>query len=455
MTVIVTGIALILTFMLQRGSIPDRWHGMLSNTAHYSGNIAIAEMDRGGVPAVSSYIERLENEGQLHACLFDRAGAAVAGDHCATFQDMARRVAASANPTSSILSMRFGIARAAMMLKGSDGRDYIFATELPAGPRAAFGANHFSFLLEWGVALLVSGCICYLLTRYITRPILRLREASKRLAEGDLSSRAAAEMEGRRDELGELVCDFNAMAGRIEQLVSGQRQLICDISHELRSPLARLNVALDLARESKGGDFAFAHMEQDLESLDEMAGRLLTIARLDACAAPVQFSAVNLAELVSEIVRNARFESHKRPIQISLTIEKENWEKENWVQGNHELLHSAIENVIRNAIRYTDAGTSVEVRMNSQDAGGARSVQVIVRDHGPGLPKAELANIFRPFYRVTESRDRQSGGAGLGLAIAERVVRLHHGTIRAENAAPHGLQVEISLPELRVQHEQL
>jgi two-component system sensor histidine kinase CpxA len=438
MTVILTGIALVLAFMLQRGPIPSRWNGMLNNTARYSGTIAIAEMDHGGVPAVSSYIEQLEREGHLQACLFDSSGSAIAGQHCAGFQDMARRVMGGKTP---VLRMRFGIMRAAMMLTGSDGRGYIFATELPWGPRAAFGANHFSFLTEWGVALLVSGCICYLLTRYLTAPILRLREASQQLAAGNLSSRAAPEMARRRDELGELIGDFNGMASRIEQLVIGQRQLIGDISHELRSPLARLNVALDLVREGRSSDLAVDHMERDLECLDEMIGRLLTIARLDASSAPIQFTAVNLGDLISQIVRDAEFESRKREIQISLSAGEEYW-----IEGNPELLHSALENVIRNAIYYTQTGTSVEVRIESSGTPPALLVQLIVRDHGPGIPESELVHIFRPFYRVTESRDRQSGGAGLGLAIAERVVRLHHGTIRAENAAPHGLQVEIALP---------
>jgi two-component system sensor histidine kinase CpxA len=442
MTVIVTGIALILTFMLQRGSIPSRWIGMLNNTARYSGTIAIAEMERGGVPAVSSYIEHLGREGHLQACLFNSLGTAIAGERCAGFQDMTRRVMAGRIP---VLGMRFGITRAAMMLTGSDGQEYIFTTELPAGPRAAFGTNHLSFLMEWGVALLVSGCICYLLTRYITAPILRLREASQQLAAGNLGSRVAPEMGRRPDELGELICDFNAMADRIEQLVFGQRQLISDISHELRSPLARLNVALDLIHKGKSNDFAVDHMERDLESLDEMIGRLLTIARLDSPSPPIQFSPVNIGELISGIVRDAEFESRKRDIRISLAAEKEYW-----VQGNPELLHSAIENVIRNAIRYTNTGTSVEVRIESTGATPNLFVQLIVRDHGPGVPEGELVNIFRPFYRVTESRDRQSGGAGLGLGIAERVVRLHHGTIRAQNAARQGLQVEIALPLVHV-----
>jgi two-component system, OmpR family, sensor histidine kinase CpxA len=445
MTVILTGIAIVLTFIMQHGSIPTRWNSSLISTARYSGVIAVAQMDQGGAPAVSAYIDDLAREGHLQACLFDASGTAIAGAQCASFQEMAHGVVSG---TAPIMRMRFGIVRAAMSLTGSDGRHYIFATDLPAGPRAAVGANRAFFILEWGVALFVSGCVCYLLTRYITAPILRLREASQQLAAGHLTSRAAPQMQYRRDELGELVDDFNAMADRIEQLVLGQRQLISDISHELRSPLARLNVALDLVREKKSSDLAVDHMERDLACMNEMIERLLTIARLDAPSAPVQFSPVNLRELISELIQDAEFESRRRDIQITLIAEQDYW-----VQGNPQLLHSVVENVVRNAIHYTNDGTSVEVRIESEAATGVPFVQLIVRDHGPGVPAAERVNIFRPFYRVTESRDRQSGGAGLGLAIADRIVRFHHGTIRAEGAIPQGLQVIIRLPELDPQHE--
>jgi len=263
------------------------------------------------------------------------------------------------------------------------------------------------------------------------------------LAAGDLHSRAADKLERRRDDLGALVRDFNVMAGRIEDLISRQRQLIYDISHELRSPLARLNVALDLGRQKKGNDSAFDRMEKDIQRLNEMIGRLLTIARLDTAATPVEMTIVNLTELVSQIVHDAGFESQKRDVVVSLITHEQYF-----VRGNAELLHSAIENVVRNAIRYTQAGTSVEAAIQRKERGGASMVSLTIRDHGTGLHESDLAKIFQPFYRVASARDRESGGAGLGLAIADRVIRTHKGTINAENVAPHGLQISIFLPEL-------
>jgi two-component system sensor histidine kinase CpxA len=292
--------------------------------------------------------------------------------------------------------------------------------------------------LRFAVAFSVSGVICYLLTLYITGPILRLREAAQQLAQGRLSTRAAANIERRGDELGALGRDFNAMAARIEELMSRQRQLIFDISHELRSPLARLNVALDLARVGKAGNLPFDHMEADLIRLNEMIGRLLTIARLDTAATPVEMTCVNITELVDQIAEDAAFEAQKRGVVVNHAAPEEYY-----VRGSAELLHSAIENVVRNAIRYTEAGTSVDVSLETR---GKSQVLLTICDHGTGVPDADLLNIFQPFYRVAEARDRESGGAGLGLAISDRIIRLHGGTIRAENLQPAGFKLVIEIP---------
>jgi len=438
-TVVATGVALILTFVVEPRSVPSRWHETLTETARYSGTIAVETAERDGIGSASAYLNRLAHETHITACLFDAAGNALAGTDCQNFLSMASHVAAS---KASEFSMRYGIARVALTLAGQSGRVYVFATELPAGPRAALGIDRTAVVLQWGVAFLVSALICSLLTRYLTTPILRLREMSQKLTAGDLSVRAGPVLTRRGDEIGDLIRDFNAMASKIEELISRQRQLVSDVSHELRSPLARMNVALDLGRQRKGNDSAFDQMEEDIRLLDEMVGRLLTIAKLDISVPEVPMIDVDLADLLSQIVRNAKFESRELNGRIDL-----NASGQCTVWGSAELLHSAIENVVRNAVRYTQKGSSVEVCMACESLSGIPSVHLTVRDHGPGVPELELKNIFLPFYRVADARDRQSGGTGLGLAIADRVVRLHGGTIRAENAAPRGLRIEIVLPQ--------
>jgi two-component system, OmpR family, sensor histidine kinase CpxA len=293
--------------------------------------------------------------------------------------------------------------------------------------------------LAWGAALLVSGGICYLLTRYLTGPVLRLRAAARRLAEGELTARAS-DVKPRHDEIGELVRDFNFMAGRVEALVTSQRQLISDISHELRSPLARINATLGLARQRLGQNVLFDRLERDTERLNEMIGRLLTLARLDMTTTVPDMWQTDLKALVSNIVADAQWEARQRDCRVDL-VSDGNCK----IEANADLLRSAAENVIRNAVRYTASGTAVEVRLECHHGDDGDSAIIRVSDRGPGVPAAELSNIFRPFYRVADARDRQSGGVGLGLAIAERVARVHGGSVRAENRAGGGLEVVLTV----------
>lgn len=441
-TVLITAVASAITFWIRAHSSPYQWHASVIETARVSGEAAIQTYEQNGSIVATRYLSELMRQSLSNACLFDRSGNVLAGRNCDAVADMLPDLKDVGVPDFGV---RYGAARVALILKSHSGREYIFATELPppgqpSRPHSGPRLTRLGFALQWGVALFVSGFICYLLTRYLTTPIFRLREAAHRLASGDLTARASDQISPRSDELGDLVRDFDAMAARIEDLVSGQRQLISDVSHELRSPLARLNVALDLARQRRGDDPAFDQAEEDTALLNEMIGRLLTIAKLDASARDVPMSQVDLSELLSEVVRKANFESHPNQDRVKLTVASNVV-----VPGNSELLHSAIENVVRNAIHYTDPGTQVEVLLQHAPAHSSALVQI--RDHGPGLPDSEFTNIFRPFYRVAAARDRQSGGAGLGLAIADRVIRTHSGTIRASNAAPHGLLIEILLPE--------
>jgi two-component system sensor histidine kinase CpxA len=256
-------------------------------------------------------------------------------------------------------------------------------------------------------------------------------------------------MERRRDELGELVRDFNQMADRIESLVRGQRQLISDISHELRSPLARLNVALGLARQRATAEAAapLDRIEREAERLNELIGKLLTLARMQDAAGPPEVSRVDLRNLLAEVAEDAEFEAQERGCSVRLTEVPasdtvKSTAKSCNVSGSPELLRSAVENVVRNAVRYTAEGSEIQIELTCTD-GWAR---VRVSDHGPGVPEGELNNLFRPFYRVADARDRRTGGTGLGLAITDRAVRLHGGTVRAENLRQGGLMVEIQLP---------
>jgi signal transduction histidine kinase len=238
-----------------------------------------------------------------------------------------------------------------------------------------------------------------------------------------------------------LVRDFDLMAEKIEKLVNAQSRLLKDISHELRSPLARLSVALELARQRSGPEAASVLDRISLESerMNELIGNLTTIARIESGTGSLRKVPIQLEELVNEIARDAAFEAQSRNCHVECEILDELP-----VLGDPALLRSAIENVVRNATRYTREGTTVKVRAEKAPSG--TEVIISVGDSGPGVPDGELDKIFRPFYRIDDARGRATGGVGLGLAITEQAVRLHAGSVRASNLPEGGLLVEIRIP---------
>ena len=351
-TVVVIGISLALAFLLQPSNVPSKWHAGLADTTQLFGTAAVRAFERGGAPAALGYIHALSEDAHIHGCVFDASGNALAGEACSELSGLAARLV---HGDPSAQDMRRGLTRIAVFVTGPDGRTFIYASELLAGPGAAFGMSPGVVLLRAAVALLLSGLVCYFLTRYLTAPILRLRAVAQMISAGQLGMRADAKLELRRDEFGDLVRDFNLMASKTETLISSQRQLMYDVSHELRSPLARMNVALDLLRRRIGEHTALRHMETDLQRLNELITRLLTVAKLDAANALQSHVRVDLTELVSSIAADAEFEAQEKGNRVVVVPAADLV-----VVGDPNLLRSAIENVLRNAIRYTRLGTEVE-----------------------------------------------------------------------------------------------
>lgn len=276
--------------------------------------------------------------------------------------------------------------------------------------------------------------LCYILAWTLAKPVRRLHDAVVRFGKGDLSSRASL---NRGDEIGELSTAFDQMADRIQMLMTAERRLLQDVSHELRSPLARLKFALELARSSPEPKAGLERVSKEVGRLSTLIGELLHITRTEGDPDSRNLSPINLGEFLNNIVEESRIEADARGCRLALSAD----EKILW-SGDRELLHRAVENVVRNAIHHAPKDTDVEVDLQSADT----QVMLRVRDRGEGVPEDQLQNIFRPFYRVEEDRNRASGGVGLGLAIAERAIRAHHGDIRARNANP-GLLVEMRLPK--------
>ena len=286
------------------------------------------------------------------------------------------------------------------------------------------------------IAMLAAAVMSVLLARYLSAPIVRLQKASRSLAAGALETRVGAPSTRRGDEVGTLARDFDTMAERIQALVTAKETLLRDVSHELRSPLARIRMALALAQRRAGAESQndLTRIEREAERLDALVGQVMTLTRLRTTDAPRR-DMVRLDTLIGEVADDARFEHPDAQLQYAPTRAVS-------LRGDAAGLKSAIENVVRNALTYGDRSKPIEVRLDV--AHDTATVRVL--DHGPGVPEPELKRIFEPFYRTDKSRDHRQDGQGIGLAITARVTELHGGTVTATNRAEGGLEITLKLP---------
>jgi two-component system, OmpR family, sensor histidine kinase CpxA len=417
--------------------------------------MAVEIYERDGQAALASYLERVERASGIDAFVLNERGEEVNGRALPEgAKDLARRATLDApfvfDPPRQPPQRPLG----AQVIRSPRGALYTLVGELPRPdfprpepPRLGepgallFGLHMLGPRLL--VVLLIGSVFCYWLARYLTTPVVKLRATTRELADGNLTARVQQNLIRRRDEIGYLGSDFNLMAGRIESLVLAQRRLLGDISHELRSPLSRLRVALELARRRAAPEAgrALDRIEREAESINEMIGQLLALSRFETGPDRLNNVRVDLCALVQEVADDADYEARSRNCSVRVT-----GCEECHMDGVAELLRSAVENVLRNAVRYTAEGTEVEISLRRETVDAAPYALVSVRDHGAGVPPEAIEEIFRPFYRVEDARDRQTGGTGLGLAIAARAVHLHGGTVKASNAADGGLVVEIRFP---------
>ncbi len=401
---------------------------------------AAAALEQGGRAGLQTWLRRRGGDDTLQAFVIDESGRELLG------RELPRRLARhlrlrdeGRERERSGPRARWLPPRPAPVLEGPAGDRYVFlflprrpGILGPLGlPEARFGTL--------ALALVVTGLASWLLARSVTRPVGRMSEAARAIGAGRLEVRVADTMGTRRDEIGLLAREFDAMALRLRTLLAGRERLLRDVSHELRSPLARLQVALGLARQP-GADVALQleRIEREAGRLEALIAQVLRLSRLDAAVEQGRYETVDLGELVRSVAHDAQFEADAAGTAVGVDAPVGPVQ----VHGDPELLRSAIENVVRNAVRYTDPARGVAIRCTIE---GTRAC-VSVRDHGPGVPEADLERIFEPFYRVADDRTRASGGDGIGLAITARVLRSHDGSARARNPADGGLEVMLDLP---------
>jgi two-component system sensor histidine kinase CpxA len=380
---------------------------------------ARAAYERGGPAELARYLKEWHDFMKTDYYLTDSAGTdlVTGANRSGVLGDMARR-----GQSQSRLGDRFVVGK-----MSADGRYHLIAVSQPPFSMASLALYQLT-LLAFVVALF------WLLAVDIASPIRRLARAVKRFGGGDLTARVNS---NRTDEIGELTRSFNEMAERIETLVIAERQLLADVSHELRSPLVRLTFAAELIRTAPDRDAAVSGLRHEIDRLSELVSTLLEMTRAEGNPGSAVLEQVQLNELLREIAADSEVEASARGCSIEMTATEDIQ-----VIGDPELLRRAAENILRNALRYAPSGSLVEVGLHRAEDGGA---VISIRDSGPGVPEDLLPRIFDPFFRADPSRDEATGGVGLGLAIASRAVRLHHGHIGARDAHP-GLIVTVTLP---------
>src|ERR1039457_2703052 len=385
-------LSLVLAILATIALRPPR-HGIESEAPQILAE-AVNAYQSGGERGAHDYLEEIWHTQHVRAFVFDPSGHELAGRPAPPWiEDERRGVPPRGGPMhhrtwlDQLLPDR--LMREALTL---DGKRYTLVLELPPGPTVFFG-RHDIPLLGITIAVLSSGLICYLLAWSMTTPVTRLRLAAQSLAAGDLSARTGAPPGNGGNELTQLMRDFDRMADRIEGLVDSQSRLLKDVSHELRSPLARLSVALGLARQraaSEGGAEAAPELnriELEADRLNQLIQRLLTISRLESGTDGIRKTRLSLRELVEQVAHDAEYESPGRGCRVTTTADAAD---QSLVEADPDLLRSAVENVVRNATRYTAEGTTVEVRLERQQAANGQEIVVRVLDSGPGVPDEAL-----------------------------------------------------------------
>lgn len=382
---------------------------------------AVATYERGGVTALSTYLDSLNRSwtGATHYLVDGNDRDLVSRENRSALVH-ARRGSLGGPPE---------IDGRLIIVEGAQNAPYRLLILAPPP------FNVWSFVPYYVLILAAVVLLCWLIALTIVRPIRQLAGAVDRFGSGDLATRIAAP---RGDEVGDLARAFNRMAERIETLMTAERRLLQDISHELRSPLTRLHLAIELARTAADREQAFTRIQKEVDRLTTLVETLIEMTRAEGDPATRKSQPVELAALVEDVVQSCNLEAQARQCRIMVS-----GERGGTVSGDPELLRRAVENVLRNAIRYAPADSDIDLRIDDRNA----VTRISVRDGGPGVPEEVLPHLAQAFFRVDESRDSATGGVGLGLAIAQRAIHLHHGTLVAENAHP-GLRVTLSLPSL-------
>ncbi|HTK95424.1 MAG TPA: ATP-binding protein [Terriglobales bacterium] len=429
---LVTGLAIVIlvTNSNRKNDRFDRFRAQQLALVGNSSDYAVAEYEHNGSLGLKLAIDKIDSRIRGELWIVNEKKEPIQGGALPAYMSAALTMQEDVSPQEDRMLVRVPFEH--------EGHQYVALARINMPPLARVPPGK-ELALQITLAILISSFICFVLAKYISRPVESLREAAQHISHGDLAARADVRFEGR-DELGQLTRDFNHMADRLEGTLNAQQRMFADVSHELRSPLSRLTLALELAKQRSGPAAATALQRIEIETgrLNTMVQQILRLAKLESGAISDRHEVVSLTEVLGEIARDAELEAGAKHCSLVLRNECSAL-----VEGDAAVLRSAFENVVRNAIQYSPEKGQIDV---VQRKCGSSSVSIEVADQGPGVPTGELKKLFEPFYRSDDSRTRATGGVGLGLAIAERAVVAHKGSIRAANRDHQGLRIEIRLP---------
>jgi two-component system, OmpR family, sensor histidine kinase CpxA len=420
----------------------------LGRAAHYfsfnlatTGRLGIDLYEQSGSPALESFLGHIETISAFKLHIMTEQGAPLsAGALPSGARALGQRALAAGEARTQDWTTHPLIAQPVI---SDNGQAYVIFLELPAGLVLLLTQMSHALALRFGAAVVASGLICFLMVRYLTAPIRKLQAAVRKFTRGDLSVRVASEMGSRRDEIADLGQDFDTMAARIETLMHAHEHLLRDVAHELRSPLTRLNVALEIARKHGNAQMMgfLDRISGEARQLSDLITQVLALSRLENVDVELIVEPLSLEKLIDRIVHDANFEGQTGDFSVTFEVNQPVT-----LNADGRLVHSAIENVVRNALRFTPRGSQVQITQAIDTSKDGAMAVVLISDQGPGVPPEALKELFNPFFRVTDKQGRTSGSVGIGLSIAYHAITRHHGTIRAMNRTHGGLSVEIRLP---------
>jgi len=396
--------------------------------------LAAQTYDEGQQPALRATLDQFSLKNRASYWLLDARGNELSGRPM-TRHLLDHAVEASRSESEGVLrSYESNVLVASTAT--SSGR-YTLVAELTPPPLSERVPGDIIWTLKLGT--IFSAILCLIIAHYLSKPIEGLRDATNELARGNLDIRVGSSIGSRRDEIADLVHDFDSMAGELRNQIQSERNLLSGVSHELRSPIARIRLALTLARsmDEEEREEMLDRIEQDTIQLDSMLERILTVARLESGQHKPKLEPLSLNDIVDNVLHDARFEAAAMKVVVNYA-----GNGDIPVKGDAGLLRSAVENVVRNAIFYSGEGGKVDMVLGRENSTAVLSV----RDNGPGVPEHALPLLFKPFYRVDDARGTTTGGMGLGLAIVRNAAAVHGGSVSARNVSPHGLEVELRLP---------